>query len=76
MAITKKLHSMDLLIRAAVGVRANGSPLNKDFAFKNINPKASNDVLFKYGTALGDFIKHPKSGLYIREKHLLSEAKA
>lgn len=76
MAINKEIQSMDLLISAAVGVRANGSPLKKDFAFKNINPKASNDVLFRYGTALGDFIKHPKAGLYLREKHLLSETKA
>jgi hypothetical protein len=76
MAIKKEIKSVELLVSANVGINANGVPLKKDFAFKNINTQATSDMLYKHGTVLGSMMKHAKSGIYVREKHLLSEEKA
>ena len=76
MAIKKEIQTTEILVSANVGVNANGKPVKKDFAFKNINPQSTAEVLYKHGMALGNMIKHTKSGIYVRERHLLSEAQA
>ncbi len=76
MTVNKEIKTMEILVSANIGVKSNGAPMQKDFAFKNINPNSTNEVLYKHGMALGTLIKHTKSGIYIRERHLLSEVQA
>ena len=73
MAVTKEIQTVEILVSTNVGMNAKGQPVTKDIAFKNINLKASNDVLYKQGTVLGSLIKDAKSGIYVRERHLLTE---